>query len=69
MTPDTDQRDRAELTDHELMSLLAQGRREALDVLVLRHQAHVFGLAHRFLGRWDLAEDVAQEAFVRASGL
>jgi RNA polymerase sigma-70 factor, ECF subfamily len=65
MTPETVQPDGTELTDHELMSLLAQGKCEALDVLVLRHQAHVFGLAHRFLGQWDLAEDVAQEAFVR----
>jgi RNA polymerase sigma-70 factor (ECF subfamily) len=52
-------------TDHELMLLIGQGNREALGVLVARHQAKVVSLAFRFLGRWDAAEDVAQDAFVR----
>ncbi len=38
---------------------------EALAELVCRHQSKVLGLAYRMLGRWDLAEDVAQEAFLR----
>jgi RNA polymerase sigma-70 factor, ECF subfamily len=34
-------------------------------VLVQRHQAKVVCLAYRFLGRGDVAEDVAQDVFVR----
>ena len=52
-------------TDHELMLRVGQGNRDALGVLVQRHQAKVVGLAYRFLGRWDVAEDVAQDVFVR----
>jgi RNA polymerase sigma-70 factor, ECF subfamily len=51
--------------DHELMRLLAVGQREALSVLVRRHQGQALALAYRFLGRWDVAEDVCQEAFIR----
>lgn len=54
-----------ELTDHELMVRVGQGSRDALGVLVQRHQAKVIGLAFRFLGRWDAAEDVAQDVFIR----
>jgi RNA polymerase sigma-70 factor (ECF subfamily) len=52
-------------SDHELMLRVSQGEREALGLLVRRHQAQVVGLAYRFLGRWDVAEDVAQDVFVR----
>jgi RNA polymerase sigma-70 factor (ECF subfamily) len=47
------------------MLRVGQGNRDALGVLVRRHQAKVVGLAYRFLGRWDVAEDVAQDVFVR----
>ncbi len=47
------------------MARVGQGSRDALGVLVRRHQAKVVGLALRFLGRWDVAEDVAQDVFVR----
>ena len=52
-------------SDHELMRLVAAGRREALAVLVHRHQAKMLALAYRFLGRWEAAEDVCQDAFIR----
>ena len=52
-------------TDHELMLSVGRGDRDALGALVRRHQANVVGLAYRFLGRWDVAEDVAQDVFVR----
>jgi RNA polymerase sigma-70 factor, ECF subfamily len=54
-----------DLNDHELMLRVGQGNRAALGVLVQRHQAKVVGLAYRFLGRRDVAEDVAQDVFVR----
>lgn len=47
------------------MARVGQGSRDALGVLYQRHQANVIGLAYRFLGRWDVAEDVAQDVFVR----
>jgi RNA polymerase sigma-70 factor, ECF subfamily len=65
MPPDVVQPGFESLTDHELMALVGQGKRAALGMLVQRHQGKVLGLAYRFLGRWDLAEDVAQNVFVR----
>lgn len=47
------------------MARLATGDREALGVLVERHQQRVLALARRFLGNDTLAEDVAQDAFLR----
>lgn len=47
------------------MSRLAQGDRSALALLVERHQKRVLELAYRTLGDWSLAEDAAQEAFLR----
>lgn len=52
-------------SDAELLAAVASGQTDALGVLVRRHQAGVLALAQRFLGRWDLAEDVAQDVFVR----
>lgn len=65
MSPEAPRREPEQVTDHELMLLVGQGDRAALGVLVQRHQAKVVGLAYRFLGRWDAAEDVAQDVFVR----
>lgn len=52
-------------SDAELMTAVAGGRMAALEELVHRHQESVMAVAYRFLGRWDLAEDVAQDVFVR----
>ena len=38
---------------------------DALGELVRRHQQSIHALAYRTLGHWDLAEDVAQEVFLR----
>jgi RNA polymerase sigma-70 factor (ECF subfamily) len=65
MAPDTTQPGSEGLTDYELMARAGQGNHDALGTLVQRHQAKVVGLAFRFLGRWDAAEDVAQDVFVR----
>ncbi len=54
-----------EQTDAHLMSQIAAGDTAALAVLVRRHQSVVLSNAYRLLGRWDQAEDVAQDAFVR----
>ena len=47
------------------MEHVARRERAALAVLVRRHQENVIGLATRFLGRREAAEDVCQDAFVR----
>lgn len=51
--------------DHALMERVASGERDALAMLVRRHQERVIALAFRFLGRWDAAEDVCQDTFIR----
>jgi len=47
------------------MRRLAEGDRDAFAALVRRHQGRVLSLAYRFLNRWDAAEDVGQEVFLR----
>lgn len=54
-----------EPSDAELMVHLAQGQVSALGQLARRHQRRVLELAFRTLGDWDLAEDIAQETFLR----
>ncbi len=45
---------------------MASGDTSAATLFVRRYQARVFGLARTILGEPTLAEEVAQEAFVRA---
>ena len=52
--------------DEALVAGLAAGDASAATALVRRFQRRVFGLAMAVLGDRGLAEDVAQEAFVRA---
>ena len=52
--------------DDALIAGLAAGDADAATALVRRFQRRVFGLAMTVLGDRGLAEDVAQEAFVRA---
>jgi RNA polymerase sigma-70 factor (ECF subfamily) len=51
--------------DELLMARIARGDISAFEVLVRRHQASVLNLVFRFLGDPALAEDVAQETFLR----
>ncbi len=53
-------------TDAELVESCLAGRRESLDVLVERHQRHVYQLCYRFVGNHEDASDLAQDVFVRA---
>lgn len=52
--------------EQELLGRAKQGDGAAYGEIVRRHQAAVFNLAHRMLGRSQDAEDAAQEAFLRA---
>ena len=51
--------------DAELMARLAAGEMSALGELARKHQTKVLELAFRTLGAWDIAEDIAQETFLR----
>ena len=53
-------------TDAELVEACLAGRREAFDVIVERHQRHVYQLCYRFVGNHEDASDLAQDVFIRA---
>jgi RNA polymerase sigma-70 factor (ECF subfamily) len=53
-------------TDQEIVADVRAGNREAFRVLVERHRDTVFGILMRLVADRDLAEELAQEAFVRA---
>ena len=52
-------------SDNELLERCRGGDEAAWRDLVARHTRRVFGLAYRFSGRVDEAEDLTQEIFVR----
>jgi RNA polymerase sigma-70 factor, ECF subfamily len=54
------------VTDAELVELARNGDRDACDELVQRHQAAVYRAAYAALRTPEDAEEVAQDAFVRA---
>lgn len=54
------------LSDESLLVGMASGDTQATAALVRRYQARVFGLARTIVREPALAEEVAQEAFVRA---
>ena len=53
-------------TDRELVEAASRGDRQAFDELVRRHQSAIVNLVRAMIGRDGEAEDLAQEAFVRA---
>lgn len=55
-----------EASDEGLLAGMAAGDERAADVFVRRHQRRVFGIALAIVVDRTAAEDVAQEAFVRA---
>jgi RNA polymerase sigma-70 factor, ECF subfamily len=58
--------DYAKTDDRELASLAAQGRELAFRELLSRYERPVFSLIYRMVRDRTLAEDLAQEAFIRA---
>jgi len=58
--------DMAEASDDALLGALAGGDQLAATAFVRRHQQRVFGLAKVIVGDEDAAEELAQEAFLRA---
>ncbi|CND69337.1 RNA polymerase sigma factor SigK [Mycobacterium tuberculosis] len=55
-----------ELSDESLLTGMAAGDTETAAVFVRRYQARVYGLAYALVGSSAIAEEVAQEAFLRA---
>lgn len=49
----------------QLVRLASRGDLSAAELLIRRHQAGVQAYIYRMCGRWDVAEDVTQEAFLR----
>ena len=54
------------LTDEELILQVQQGRNVCFDILVDRFKNRLFNYVFRMVGDRDEAEEVAQEAFVKA---
>lgn len=52
-------------TDLELVESCLRGDSLAWEQVVGRYGRYVYNLAYRFTGRFDLAEDMAQEIFIR----
>lgn len=52
--------------DWSLVEACQQGDDDAFDTLMLRYKDRVYSIVYRFLGQREDAQDVAQEAFVRA---
>jgi RNA polymerase sigma factor (sigma-70 family) len=56
---------RSDAEDKELVVSALHGNRSALDELILRHQAWIFNIAIRMVGRPEDAEDVTQEILTK----
>jgi RNA polymerase sigma-70 factor (ECF subfamily) len=54
------------MTDMALCERAKSGDRKAFSELVIRHQLSLLRLCMRFTGSHDLAEDIVQEAFIKA---
>lgn len=64
-SPETDPPETDNLGDGVLAQKAAEGCREAAQTLILRHQASVRGFLVRLTGDPALADDIAQETFIR----
>jgi RNA polymerase sigma-70 factor (ECF subfamily) len=53
-------------TDYQIIAEVLAGDRNAFSTLVERYQRQVFGLAFRRTGEAALAEDISQDAFIKA---
>lgn len=58
--------DLADAPDPVLVAAFQAGHEAAFDVIVTRHQRHVYQICYRFVGTHEDAADLAQDVFVRA---
>jgi len=54
------------ISNSELVKKSQLGEKAAFEQLVIRHQELVFSLAYKLTGNREMANDVAQESFIRA---
>ena len=54
-----------ETTDAELVKACLKGDRNAWERVVRQHQQRIFNVAYRFTGKFDEAEDLTQEIFMK----
>ena len=66
LDPDQRPADRQSLTDEELMLRVQAGEKACFDLLVQRYKTRLFNYLLRLVRDADLAEELAQDAFVRA---
>jgi RNA polymerase sigma-70 factor (ECF subfamily) len=52
--------------DRTLVAACLEGRRDAFDAIVERHQRQIYQLCYRFAGNHEDASDLAQDVFIRA---
>jgi RNA polymerase sigma-70 factor, ECF subfamily len=64
--PDAATADLEALDERALVAACVAGRREAFDVIVVRHRRPVYQVCYRFVGNHEDATDLAQEVFLRA---
>lgn len=57
---------REDFSDEELMLRVQDGDKSSYDVLVCRYKQRLFNYVLRMVGKPDVAEEIAQDAFVRA---
>ena len=57
---------RTKMTDEQLVKAYAEGKNEAFDILLKRHQERVFNYILRIVKNEDVANDIFQETFVKA---
>lgn len=65
-TPADTPGDLADADDSALVAAFRSGRREAFDVIVVRHRRNVYQVCYRFVHHHEDAADLAQDVFVRA---
>lgn len=53
-------------TDQQLVARVQRGDRRAFDLLVVKYQHRILSLVGRFIGDFAEAQDVTQEAFIKA---
>lgn len=53
-------------TDEQLVSMYANGRNEAFDVLIERHKSKLYAYIYHAVKDADMANDIFQETFVKA---
>ena len=58
--------DLADAADPVLVAAFQAGHQAAFDLIVTRHQRHVYQICYRFAGNHEDAADLSQDVFVRA---